>query len=115
MRGEISVGLRAGVACDDDHRCCCIPPGVTATSIAAGAYHTCALVTGGVVKCWGQNSDGQLGTGNTSPQTSPVVVNLGTGTREPNSSFALACHLGFTQLRVLALTEIVNTSMELGA
>ena len=39
--------------------------GRTATAIAAGGYHTCAILdacaTGSKVKCWGSNSDGQLG------------------------------------------------------
>ncbi|QJR16523.1 RCC1 domain-containing protein [Usitatibacter palustris] len=38
-----------------------IPAGVTA--IAAGAAHTCALSTGGVLTCWGYNLHGQLGDG----------------------------------------------------
>ena len=32
-----------------------------ATMIAAGALHTCAVVTNGGLKCWGQNTSGQIG------------------------------------------------------
>eukprot|EP01084_Bolivina_argentea_P138150 243288_1 len=35
--------------------------GFNVTDIAAGDYHTCALSTLNTVKCWGYNSDGQLG------------------------------------------------------
>ncbi len=48
--------------------------GVSATAIALGSYHTCAIEAGGEVKCWGSNGIGQLGIGITSDQTSPVAV-----------------------------------------
>ena len=39
--------------------------GKTALSLAAGNWHTCALLDDGSVKCWGHNPFGQLGLGDT--------------------------------------------------
>jgi alpha-tubulin suppressor-like RCC1 family protein len=51
--------------------------GLTISDLTAGSDFACAQVTGlfGSVKCWGDDSDGQLGNGSTSPYSNvPVTV-----------------------------------------
>ncbi len=45
-----------------------------ATDVAAGLSHSCAVVSGGAVTCWGSNGDGQLGDGTNSDSRRPVEV-----------------------------------------
>jgi alpha-tubulin suppressor-like RCC1 family protein len=60
--------------------------GRTALAISRG-YHACVLLNGGDIKCWGMNSHGQLGLGDTNVRgdnpgemgDNLPTVNLGTG------------------------------------
>ncbi len=60
--------------------------GATAESISVGPYHSCAVLTGGSVRCWGLDHRGSLGVGfsgqslgsATSPMASVPAVDLGT-------------------------------------
>src|SRR5262249_18444243 len=45
----------------------------TSPSITAGGEHTCAVVSG-LIKCWGDNEEGQLGDGTIVERHSPVPV-----------------------------------------
>jgi hypothetical protein len=45
-----------------------------ATAIAAGGDHSCALLTGGTVQCWGYNGNGQLGNGTFTSSLNRVKV-----------------------------------------
>jgi len=45
-------------------------------SVGAGRYHTCAALGQGEVKCWGQNSFGQLGDDTTTDRFEPMPVTL---------------------------------------
>ncbi|HMQ24737.1 MAG TPA: hypothetical protein PKA98_02020 [Acidimicrobiales bacterium] len=61
--------------------------GRTATAVSASEASTCAVLDNGNVKCWGFNSSGQLGLGDTLPRGDepcemgdvPPTVALGTG------------------------------------
>ena len=54
----------------------------TASSIDLGSSHSCAVLTEGKVKCWGENDSGQLGDGTTTDRTTPVEVSgITTATR----------------------------------
>ncbi len=68
--------------------------GITkATAIAAGYAHTCAIVEGGDVTCWGWSKYGQLGNGSTSPEEVPVPVRV---TGLPAAASAIAASWGHT-------------------
>ncbi len=69
--------------------------GVTdATQLSAGGNHTCALLSGGHVDCWGENKYGQLGDGTTSEtQSTPVEVRGITDATQLSAGYFYTCAL----------------------
>jgi GH25 family lysozyme M1 (1,4-beta-N-acetylmuramidase) len=65
-----------------------------ALSLAAGAYHACALLEGGAVSCWGDNRFGQLGDGTRTGRPEPrPVAGLAAPVRELAAGTAFTCAL----------------------
>ena len=46
------------------------------TRVAAGAFHTCAIIQDGDLHCWGTNGEGELGVGDLAVHAAPVRVPL---------------------------------------
>lgn len=62
-----------------------IDSGTTYSKVSVGGsyyYHSCGITSAGVLKCWGDNSNGQLGISSTSPSLVPATVDSGTNYRE---------------------------------
>lgn len=70
-----------GTACGDGMcetgQCTAPTDGTALSSVAAGVHNTCAIAASGELFCWGDNTRGQVGVGNTDPQPLPVLVDPG--------------------------------------
>jgi alpha-tubulin suppressor-like RCC1 family protein len=67
-----------------------LPP--TVVKVATGLYHTCALLKGGEVRCWGLDGDGALGDGLGTARRVPTNPVLGVpGAVEVRAGFQRTC------------------------
>ncbi len=59
------------------------PVGLSVASVSAGHYHTCAILSDSSLRCWGRNSNGQLGYGDLTGRSAPAAsaVEFGTSAR----------------------------------
>jgi hypothetical protein len=56
--------------------------------IAAGTRHTCTVQAQGIVRCWGDNSTGQLGDGTTTDRARPAIVQSFSANVKPDAVLA---------------------------
>jgi alpha-tubulin suppressor-like RCC1 family protein len=68
-------------------------PKQKAARISAGDIHSCAVVSGGKVKCWGDNSLGELGNGTLTSSTTPVTVKALSHALSVGAGFSTTCAL----------------------
>ncbi|WP_413584874.1 hypothetical protein [Bdellovibrio sp. HCB274] len=61
---------------------------VTASS---GTQHICAITTAGVLKCWGRNTAGSLGTGNLASSNVPLIIDAGETYASITAGYAFTC------------------------
>lgn len=65
-------------------------------AISAGAMHTCALSVGGQAYCWGNNLEGELGTGDNVDVTAPAAVTGGIRFLTVEAGLEFTCGLATT-------------------
>ena len=67
--------------------------GVSAIGEPDADDHTCALLAGGTIECWGYNDDGELGNGTTTDSTTPVQVSSITNATQVSAGGFQTCAL----------------------
>ncbi len=104
--GVLGDGTSTGPATCGGFPCSTVPGAVSGltgvSAVAAGNLGTCALISGGTVQCWGDNTYGDLGTGssagptfcNSTPcSTTPVAVSGLTGVNGLAAGYGGSCAL----------------------
>jgi len=71
--------------------------GETALRVMASREHSCALLSGRTVRCWGENFDGRLGNGTIASSLAPVLVSTLTNVRQASAGLWHGCAVTQTQ------------------
>jgi alpha-tubulin suppressor-like RCC1 family protein len=53
---------------------------VSVRSMNVGTYHSCAVLSDNSLRCWGRNTEGQLGLGDTTARLAPAASGIDVGT-----------------------------------
>jgi alpha-tubulin suppressor-like RCC1 family protein len=72
--GQLGYGDTESIGDDEPARAVDVALGAAATQLVAGAYHNCALLATGEVRCWGRGHEGRLGLGQVVLPTDPTHV-----------------------------------------
>jgi alpha-tubulin suppressor-like RCC1 family protein len=91
--GELGSGTTTGAPLHDIPNPVAVVNLSGVIAISAGIYHTCALLADHTVECWGDNSDGDLGTVNV--DSNPGTTDSSTPVAVPNLSGVTAISLGW--------------------
>lgn len=70
-----------------------VKAGIIASRLSAGDSYTCAVVSGGTIKCWGLNYHGQLGDGTTTSRSTPVRVREISNAADVSAAYSHTCAL----------------------
>ena len=77
--GYGQIGVSSSETCASARPCVRTPVRLAANlhfvAVGLGTSHSCGLDSGGALRCWGNNTHGQVGDGTTTNRPSPVVVN----------------------------------------
>jgi alpha-tubulin suppressor-like RCC1 family protein len=92
------LGANVSELCGVEHLCSTTPittaglNGLTMVRVATGDNHTCGVTSAGGIKCWGHNTRGQLGNGNTADAQLPGDVSgLTSGAADIAAGFDHTC------------------------
>ncbi len=81
-----------------------VPLDVKATSIAVGRHHSCAVLEGGTIKCWGLNNTGQLGESTTTNTSTTLPLDT-SHVKVDSQRDAIAVSVGGRLLNMGSLPE----------